>query len=144
MKAVRDGSRVCIHLVGRLSDRSVFVSTYGDEPLDLEIGDGSLIPGIEMAMMGMKVGEKRKITLEPHDAYGRRDERLIFQVPRGQVESDVVVGDEVIYKAEEEEVPLRVIAMETDKVTLDGNHKLAGHTVSFEIELLSLNEAAAI
>jgi peptidylprolyl isomerase len=137
MKTVKDGSKVEVHLIGRLADKTVFVSTYDGDPLEFELGDGSLIPGVEEAMKGMKIGDKRECQLEPTNAYGSRDESLVFNIEKNQVEPGIQLGDEVVLKTMDEEIPFRVTAM-GEQVTIDGNHPLAGKTVHFEIELLNL------
>jgi peptidylprolyl isomerase len=137
MKTVTDGSKVEVHLVGRLEDKTIFVSTYDGDPLEFELGDGSIIPGVEKAMVGMKVGEKREVSLEPGNGYGTRDESLVIQIEKNQVEPGIQLGDEVVMKTMDEEIPFRVTAM-GEKVTIDGNHPLAGKKIHFEIELLNL------
>jgi len=139
---VTDGSKVEVHLVGRLEDKTVFVSTYDGDPLEFELGDGSLIPGVEEIMVGMKVGDKRDVQLSPDKGYGSRDENLVFEIEKDQVEPGIQLGDEVILKTMDEEVPFRVTKM-GDKVTIDANHPLAGKTIHFEVEVLSIGEAEA-
>lgn len=137
MKGVKDGSKVEVHLVGKLTDQSVFVSTYDGDPLEFEVGDGSLIPGVEDVMLGMKAGEKRSVKLDADNAYGQRDESLVFHIDKNQVEPGIQIGDEVVLKTMDEEIPFRVTKM-GEQVTIDGNHPLAGKTVHFEVELLKV------
>lgn len=84
---VQSGNRVTVHYVGTLRDGSQFDSSVDrGVPFTFVIGQGSVIEGWEKGILGMKVGEKRKLTIAPEMAYGQamghrlQNETLIFEV----------------------------------------------------------------
>jgi peptidylprolyl isomerase len=84
MLAVEDGRTVVFHFTGTLPDDEVFDSSRGESPMEVRIGAGQVIPGLESGIMGMRVGETRTFTIAPEQAYGERDEDLCQQVERGR------------------------------------------------------------
>jgi FKBP-type peptidyl-prolyl cis-trans isomerase len=64
---------VQVHYRGKLANGKEFDSSYGREPLDVTIGQTGLIPGFTMGLVGMRLGEKRTITIPPALGYGSRD-----------------------------------------------------------------------
>ena len=72
MAKIKTGDNVSIHYTGTLEDGSVFDSSEGREPLEFEVGSGHIIVGLDEAMPGMKVGEKRKLKIPANLAYGKR------------------------------------------------------------------------
>lgn len=137
------GDTVRVHFTGKLEDGTVFDTSREGDPLRFEIGADEVIDGFERAVEGMEVGENREAELQPDEAYGERDEELVFPVPRDQLPEgfDPEAGDEVAVEIEDgREVPGRVAGVDDDSVTLDLNHPLAGRSLTFEIELVDVRE----
>ncbi|MFQ8887069.1 MAG: FKBP-type peptidyl-prolyl cis-trans isomerase [Bilophila wadsworthia] len=68
--AVKDGNTVRVHYTGTFSDGEVFDSSREREPLEFTIGDGSLIPGFEDALLGHNAGDRFTVTIPADEAYG--------------------------------------------------------------------------
>ena len=123
----------------------VIDTSTGKAPLTYIQGVGGIIPGLEKEMMGKKVGDKFKVTIEPDHAYGFRDEGLIQSVPKSQFGLDIEeikVGTQFQVATEQgHELIVTATEVKEDEVVLDGNHPLAGETLHFEIEILSVREA---
>ncbi|MDR1412655.1 MAG: FKBP-type peptidyl-prolyl cis-trans isomerase [Actinomycetes bacterium] len=68
----KDGDTVKVDYTGKLEDGTVFDSseTEGRTPLEFTVGAGEMIPGFDKGVVGMKVGEKKTLTLPPEEAYG--------------------------------------------------------------------------
>lgn len=135
------GDTVEVHFTGKLEDGSVFDTSREGEPLQFEMGADEVIDGFERAVEGMEVGESSVTELQPGEAYGERDEELVFAVSRGELPDgfDPEVGDEVAVEIEDgREIPGRVADLDEDTVTLDLNHPLAGRPLTFEIELVEV------
>ena len=79
---VSNGNKVKVHYEGTLDDGSVFDTSKEREPIDFEVGTGQLIAGFEKALVGMKKGEKKKIVIDPQDAYGEHVKELIKVIER--------------------------------------------------------------
>lgn len=142
---IQPGSRVRLHLAIKLSNGVVAETTFDDEPLEVVIGDGALVHGLEVALYGMRSGEKQSLTLAPEQAYGKHDPVAVGWLPRAQFPADMQIepGSLVGFVgAEGEEVAALVIAVEADQVQIDFNHPLAGKPIIFESEILSVEPPA--
>ena len=133
---IQDGDLVEVHYVGTLDDGSIFDSSRErDTPFAFTSGAGQVIPGFDEAVLGLKVGDSRVVTIQPADAYGERSEELVVELPYGADQADVAVGDEVVLNTGQ---PAVVLEVKDGTVILDANHKLAGQALTFDIEILSI------
>ena len=94
MKIVEVNSSVTVNYTGRLDDGTVFDSSLneGREPLSATLGQGSLIPGFEQGLLGMKEGDKKTVEIPFSEAYGTVREDLVVEVPRERVPENVTEG----------------------------------------------------
>lgn len=141
MTQAKNGDKVTVHYTGRLVDGSIFDSTVGEEPLVFTLGEGELIDGFEESVLDMSVGEKKTVTLAPEKAYGYRDEEMMIEVPLSEMPSDFEfeVGDELeVTDDDDEPMLVTVCQLSEDTVMLDGNPPLAGETLIFDLELLTI------
>ncbi len=144
MTQAKAGDQVTIHYEGKLADGMVFDSSRSRDPLSFKLGAQQVIPGFDAAVQGMKVEEQKTVTIEPAEGYGDRRAELIFRVNRQQVPTNLPleVGSQLqLPTADGQAVPVMVVELNEDQVTLDGNHPLAGETLTFDIELISLESA---
>lgn len=132
--AVAAGDQVFVDYTGRLEDGSVFDSSEGRQPLEFTAGAGQMIKGFDAAVIGMKEGEKKTITLSPEEAYGMPSPDLIVQVPLANVPNRTKIGD-VLYSGSQQVI---VIAVTNETVTIDANHFLAGKALIFDIEIVGI------
>ncbi len=135
------GDTVKVHYTGSLDDETVFDSSRGREPLEFTIGSGQVIPGFEEAVIGLAPGASTRTRLEAAQAYGPRRQELHIAVPRGQFPDDFEVseGDQLQMRTRDgQTVPVQVMDVGDDSVTVDANHPLAGKALTFEIELLEI------
>ncbi|ODA33709.1 MULTISPECIES: FKBP-type peptidyl-prolyl cis-trans isomerase [Planctopirus] len=143
MASVVAGDMVTISYRGTLDDGSVFDESTPDEPLRFVAGGEEVIEGLTNAVIGMTVGEKKRIVIEPDQAYGDYDDELEQTVERSELPEDAEVGDQLTATAvdnDDEEFPVWVVELNETEAVLDANHPLAGETLIFEIELLGINE----
>lgn len=139
--SVKHGDTVRVHYHGTLDDGTLFDSSEGREPLEFGVGSGQVIPGFEAAVEGLEVGQRVTVTIEPADAYGERHEELAHTVSREDFASDPYVGGLVnLISPEGVELVGRIVSVEGDEVTLDFNHPLAGQRLTFEIELVDVDQ----
>ena len=82
MRQATKGDTVRVHYTGRLKDGTVFDSSREREALNVTLGSGQLISGFEDALMGMSVGEKKKLKIVSNEAYGPRREDLVIHVEK--------------------------------------------------------------
>lgn len=141
MKKAQKGDTVEVHYRGTLEDGEEFDSSRGGDPIEFTIGKGQVIPGFENAVTGMSEGEKKTQTISAEDAYGEREEELMFEVDRGSmpIDTEVNVGDILqLTFPNGETAPVRVAAVTEKSVTLDANHPLTGKALVFELELMKI------
>src|SRR4030042_4998606 len=85
----KNGDTVQVDYTGKLADDTVFDSSVGREPLEFTLGAGEVVPGFEKAVLGMKVGEKKTVTIPANEAYGPPRDELIIEVPRDELTSGI-------------------------------------------------------
>lgn len=121
----------------------VIDSSRGDEPLTYLQGAGNIVPGLEKAMEGKVKGDTFKADIAPEDGYGQRVEALLQTAPRAMFPDDMEPEVGMQFQAESNMGPVMVtvMAVEGDTVTLDGNHALAGQTLHFDVEVVSVRDA---
>ncbi len=141
MTQAKNGAKVSVHYTGKLDDGNIFDSSVGEEPLVFTLGEGELIEGFEEAVLSMSIGEKKTVIIAPEKAYGEPHDDMLLEVPLSEMPADLEleVGDELELTNEEDEPMLVIVSQLNDNfVILDGNPPLAGETLTFEIELLTI------
>lgn len=141
MSKVKNGDSVSVHYTGKLEDGTVFDSSIlqNREPIKASVGNKQLISGFENALIGMSVGEKKTVSIEPENAYGSVIDGMIGEVPKSNLPSDVEVGQMLQAQTPQGPLNVKVIEIKEDTVVLDGNHPLAGKKLIFDLELVSID-----
>ena len=124
-------------------DDAVIDSADAQNPLAYLHGHSQLIPGMENALSGREVGDRFSIVLPPEEAYGVYDENLAGAVPRSAFEGadEVEVGMQFQMEFPGGLRAVTVSVIDDQHVTVDGNHPLAGETLHFDIEVVSIRPA---
>lgn len=141
MSKAKNDDKIKVHYTGTLEDGTVFDSSREREPLEFTVGGGEMIKGFDDAVVGMAVGESKKFTILAADAYGERRDEMVFDVERSQLPEGMEpeVGQHLQTEAEGgHPVILEIVSIEDEKVTLDGNHPLAGKDLNFDIEVMEI------
>jgi peptidylprolyl isomerase len=141
MSQVKSGDTVRIHYTGTLTDGQTFDSSEGRDPLEFTIGSGQIIPGLEAALPGMTVGDKKTVEVPADEAYGQPDPNAQQAVPRGEIPDDIPLdlGTQLQVQTPQGQVmPVTVVDVTEEQVTLDANHPLAGKDLTFNIELVEI------
>lgn len=119
-------------------------SSFGREPLAALIGAGGIIPGLENALMGREAGDRFEVTLEPAQCYGERHEQLMQRVPRKRFSDSghLQPGVQIMVETNQGKRMATVAKVGVTVVDLDLNHPMAGKTLTFDIEVVEVREAA--
>lgn len=134
-----------MHFSLALEDGTEAISTFDEDPLEFHMGDGTLQPGLELGLFGLRAGDRQTLTLTPEQAYGWHDEKMIRHMPLADFAGklDPEPGQLVAFStAGGDEAPGIVLAVENDQVKVDFNHPLAGHNVVYKVEILAVVDPA--
>ncbi|MFZ1804344.1 MAG: peptidylprolyl isomerase [Nitrospira sp.] len=142
---VSSGKRVSLEYTLKLDDQSVVDSNVGGEPLKVTQGKHELVPGLEKALEGMAVGEKKNVTVAPTEAYGTVDPKAFQEVDKKLLPPDTAkVGTQLEgTTADGRKVFPRISEVKNETVVLDFNHPLAGKTLHFDVKVLEVAQAPA-
>lgn len=143
--AIQDGSKV--HLEYTLSDDKgkLLETNKGKEPLIYTQGQQQIIPGLEKALVGMHVGESKRVAVPPEQAYGPINPNATAEVPKERIPPDALkVGAELVSQTKTGQVmQVRVKEIKEKTVVLDLNHPLAGKTLVFDVKVLNVLSSKA-
>ncbi|GFE51322.1 peptidyl-prolyl cis-trans isomerase [Roseobacter cerasinus] len=142
MAQVKSGDTVGIHYTGTLQNGTVFDSSDGRDPLQFTVGSGQVITGLDAAMPGMALGEKKTVQVPCDEAYGPINPQMRKAVPREGIPDDVPLDLGTLLNVETPEgQAMQVMVVDVDEatVTIDANHPLAGQDLTFDIEVMSIS-----
>lgn len=151
------GDSVEIEYVGRLDDGTVFDTSRREvaeaeglvedqsgreyTPLEVEVGAGQVIEGLDEGLVGMAAGDTAVVTVPPEEGYGEYDEERVIEYERAQLE-EMLQGAELtegLQLQTEQGLPGEVVDVGESVVEIDFNHDLAGETLDFEVEIVSVD-----
>ncbi len=134
---------VSIHYTLTNVDGDIIDSSEGSEPLSYLHGFGNIIPGLENALTGRKVGDRFSVSVAPAEGYGERDDAMVQAVPRTAFQGVDEIQPGMQFQAQSPEGMqlVTVIGVEGEEVILDGNHPMAGLTLNFAVEVTEIRDA---
>jgi peptidylprolyl isomerase len=141
MTQAKSGDKVRVHYEGQLSDGTVFDSSLEREPIEFILGQDTVIPGFEQAVIGMEAGESKDVSIPPEEGFGEYSEDLVVNIEKTILPPEInpELGMQLEVSSEEETPRVFTIAdIAEDSITLDGNHPLAGKEIAFKITLLEI------
>lgn len=127
-------------------DGEVIDSSEGEEPIEFLQGHHNIIPGLEAALYGMTINDKKEVEVQPAVGYGELKPERLVDVPRDQIADDVELNIGQMLHLEDTEGQVheaRISSVDDEKVTFDLNHPLAGKVLHFAVEVVNLRAATA-
>jgi peptidylprolyl isomerase len=121
--------------------RIAFDSSVNREPLQFVLGDGNMIKGFDTAVHGMQVGEAKSVTIPTDEAYGVKRDDMLVDIPRAEVPENIspeVGMDLTLQGPQGQPMPVKIVHVDEEKITLDANHPLAGEDLIFDITLVEI------
>lgn len=135
------GDIVSVHYVLKSEDGNIIQSTVGEDPITFQLGTGAVIPGFEQALIGMKAGESKTVTVPPELGYGEIDRKKIITFDRNSFPPSKFPSLEVGMQVSSDTLGTGVIEKFSDKnVTVNFNNPMAGETLVFDILLAGISE----
>lgn len=144
MSMIKEGHNVKVHYKGTLGDGTEFDnSKLRGQPIEFQVGAGQMIKGFDSGVRGMGLGEVKTFTIPSSEAYGEVNESAIQEYPKTVFPQDFKfeVGSTVQGQSPTGQLVMaRVISFAEDSVVLDHNHPLAGEDLTFEVEVIEIDE----
>lgn len=130
----------------RSSTGEILDASEENQPLPFLEGAGQIIPALEKQVLLMSKGDKKKISLTAEEAYGPQRDNLIMDVDAKDFAHipDLEVGAYLQLDLKDQIKVVRVTKMTADKVTIDGNHPLAGQALEFDVEVVLIRDATPV
>lgn len=138
---IGSGCEVQMNFTLTLEDGTIADASEENEPLCFTMGDGTMIEGLELTLYGLKVGDRQCLSIDPREGFGFPDDENIHRMPRAEFASELPVEPGTIIgfsTPSGEEIPGAIKEIEGDEVIVDFNHPLAGHTITFEVEIVDI------
>ncbi len=140
-QTVKKGDIVKVHYTGRFDNGDVFDSSQGREPLQFKAGGQEIIKGLDEAVMGMKPGEKKNVTVNPEEGYGNYNKNLLMEMPKEKIPDDISPEKGMqlqLVNKKGKAIPVVVAEILDKSIRLDANHPLAGKVLYFDLELVEI------
>ena len=141
---ISEGTRVTLNFALVLDDGSEVDSNFEKEPASFAVGDGSLLPGFERALFGLKSGDEATLEILPEEGFGQPNDNNLQTIKRDQFAVDAELEEGMVFSfadAAGGELPGVVKAFDADEVTVDFNRPLAGRTLSFRVVIHNVEVA---
>ena len=141
---VKKDAVVEMHYTLKNDAGDVLDSSAGKDPMPFIQGRGNIIPGLEKALEGMKIGETCDVSVAPEDAYGIHHQEAIQEIPKEALDSidNIEIGME-LQSQDEKGNPfiVHVEKINEKTITINANHPLAGKTLHFNVSIEAIREA---
>lgn len=141
MAVVKEGIKISILFEAKLETGEIYLKTEEEHPLEVTVGEGIIPKSIEKALIDMKAGETKTITLEPTEAFGPRLKDLVIDLPKNGfgADCDLEVGSKVSMNSADGTNFIGIITeIKDENLTVDFNHPLAGKNLVFTVTVVSV------
>ncbi|GHC37034.1 FKBP-type peptidyl-prolyl cis-trans isomerase [Aidingimonas halophila] len=137
---IEEGMEVTLHFSLKLEDGTVVDSTHDKSPATFQVGDGNLPPGFEAPLKGLAEGESGRFEISPEHGFGQHNPQNVQLLKRDDFEELKPEEGVVMSFADAAggEVPGVISRVDDNQVEVDFNHPLAGRTLLFEVEVISV------
>ena len=146
MSTIERNSLVTLYYRLGLTDGQVLEDNFDDEPTTIQLGRGEMAEGLELALIGLREGEDQTIDIGPDLAFGHIDETLFRAIARVEFDPDLELERALIIEFTTEDdkmLPGTIIDFNESEVRIDLNHPLAGKSLTFDIEVVEINDESS-
>ena len=141
MSAVSMGDTVRFHYTTKLENGAELDSSRSGDPMEVTLGEGKIIAGLETALVGMAAGDAKTVTIRAEDAYGPHHAEFVRVVDRSMIPANIELAVGKVLQAgasDAEQIDLTITEVAEGTVTLDANHPLAGKDLVFDLEMVEI------
>ena len=135
---------ITISFILKDTDGNIIEATTKERPFSFISGGNQILPKLEENIGEMLIGSKRTVVLSPEEAYGVYDDTAIQEINRSEFPEDTDIQEGMTFIADApdgQQLPFVIKSIVGENITIDFNHPLAGQTLSFDVELLTLRDA---
>ena len=138
---IQNGKKVTLEYTVFLADGTQIDSNVGDDPLVFVLGQNQVFPALEQALLGLKIGDSKKIILKPEEAYGHVVQEAFREVDLDTVPAQYRFAGAVLGVQDPAGgvYPIRVHEIRDEKIVLDFNHPLAGKALQFDVKVIHVD-----
>lgn len=144
MERIENGCAVSLHFTLSLTDGTRIDGTELEQPWQVVVGRGDLVPGLERCLIGLSVGEHGQFVIPAKDGFGEADESARETLPRAQFPTDVDLIPGMAFGftlPDGNEVMGRIVAVTDGEAEVDFTHPLAGHDLVFDVDIVAIGRA---
>lgn len=138
MDVVKPGDKVQVHYTTYAANDCVIETSDNRDPFEFVVGSSDVISGVNRAIVGMQMNERRRIAIAPEQAFGFRDAGLQKLAPRSGQFEKFEEGDQLAVEMNGVKIDVWVRSITDDQISLDANHPLAGEPLIYEIEIVQI------
>ncbi|KRP36396.1 MAG: peptidylprolyl isomerase [Opitutaceae bacterium BACL24 MAG-120322-bin51] len=140
---IADGTVVAMDYALKDDEGTLIDQSQPGQPMVYLHGHGNIIPGLEAALAGKLVGETAEVRVDPENGYGEVNPALEQVVPKDRFQGveDLQAGMQFQANTDQGPVSVRVVKVDDDDVTVDGNHPLAGKHLNFNVTIQEVRAA---
>jgi len=146
MHTAKLGDRVRVEYARAPETNAAQDKPHARKACEFTVGGKQVFPSLSLGVVGMAPGDQKMLTLKPHEAYGPVQPKLIRKIPRKRFPQHIAlqVGKRLtaFVAASGRRQRVRVVAVNSESVTVDGNHPLAGRIVELEVSLISVDSSS--
>ena len=146
MSMIERNSRVTLFYRLGLTDDQVLEDNFDDQPMTVQLGQGEMAEGLELALIGLRVGDEQTIDIGPDLAFGHIDETLFRALPRAEFGPELELEPGLIIEfsnADGDTLPGTVLRFDDNEVHVDLNHPLAGQNVRYSVKIVAIDNELA-
>ena len=140
---IESESVVAFNFTVKDEGENVLESSPPGQPLVYLHGAGNLALGLEKGLKGLKLGDKETITVYPEEGFGEVDPSLKLKANKSQFPSEIKIEKDRVLERDEKGVKkrFRIMAVDGDTIYMDGNHPMAGKTLHYSVDIVSIRPA---
>ena len=141
IRRIEKGAQVTLHFTLSLAGGRVVDTTHGSDPLVMVVGEGHIAPGLENRLIGLSIGDCRRIDIPVGEVYGPVDANAVHILAHGEFPAEMAPepGQVLGFTTPAgDEIPGLVLAVDEAGVQVDFSHPLAGHDLLFDVEILAI------
>lgn len=139
--AVRADSYLTLHYRISTDDGEEFISTFDMSPATLQMGGGQLADTLESCLYGLPAGERFVFDLEPGEAFGQHNPRLVERIARAALPDGMELQENSVVEfttPEGAEFSGFLRELDATHAVFDFNHPLAGKSIRFEVQIIGI------